>query len=510
MSFHALGFDTKILQAIKDAGYVTPTPIQAEAIPVAMAGQDIIGIAQTGTGKTAAFTLPILHHLSQLIKDGALSGIKVLIIAPTRELVVQIEDNIKGYAKYLPIKSVAIYGGVSERPQASALRHGVHIVVATPGRMLDLMNQKHGDFTALDVLVLDEADRMLDMGFLPDIKTIIKSLPRKRQTLMFSATLSKEIEGLTHEFQHQPKTVQIGKRANPADTISQFIYEVPRHLKNSLLLHLIIQPTFKTVLVFARTRHGVERVGRFLKEYGVKTATLHSDRSQNQRIRALKDFKAGLFQVLVATDVAARGIDVEDITQVVNFDFPANPEDYVHRIGRTGRAQANGDALSFVTPEDRNQLSNLESFIGKSLVRKKALGFDYNGPPSLSSEEEERIDDRRKLGPRNHRQEPTQKQNIPPTHRKVQFVTGTQTTKRNRIITSKVNHKLEEGTLGRAESKGPKKWIPSEKTMPISKTKNSERERSIGKKHVAPVKPPSGFWSKAPHNKGGSSKGKKR
>jgi ATP-dependent RNA helicase RhlE len=390
MPFSTLGLDPRILQSIKDAGYTEPTPIQAAAIPQVLAGHDVIGIAQTGTGKTAAFTLPILTQLGRITGQGPLRGIKALVLAPTRELVVQIEENVRAYASHLPLRVTKVFGGVSERPQIDALRRGADLVIATPGRLLDLMNQRHANFNALEFLVLDEADRMLDMGFLPDIRRIVKALPRKRQTLMFSATLSKEIEALTHEFQQHPKTVQIGRRANPAETVTQIVYEVPRHLKNPLLLHLLTDSAFNTVLVFAKMKHGADRIAKYLERYGVKTATLHSNRSQNQRLRALADFKSGAVRVLVATDIAARGIDVDGISHVVNFDFPMHSEDYVHRIGRTGRALAIGDAISFVTNEDQGALRSLERFIGRGLVRKRAEGFDYNAAPPPPGEDDQR------------------------------------------------------------------------------------------------------------------------
>jgi ATP-dependent RNA helicase RhlE len=390
MPFSTLGLDPRILQSIKDAGYTEPTPIQSAAIPQVLAGHDLIGIAQTGTGKTAAFTLPILTQLAKITGQGPLRGIKALVLAPTRELVVQIEENVRAYASHVPLHVTKVFGGVSERPQIDALRRGADLVIATPGRLLDLMNQRHANFSALEYLVLDEADRMLDMGFLPDIRRIVKALPRKRQTLMFSATLSKEIEALTHEFQQHPKTVQIGRRSNPAETVTQIVYEVPRHLKNALLLHLLVDPAFNTVLVFAKMKHGADRIAKYLERYGVRTATLHSNRSQNQRLRALADFKSGAVRVLVATDIAARGIDVDGISHVVNFDFPMHAEDYVHRIGRTGRAQAIGDAISFVTGEDQGALRSLERFIGRGLVRKRAEGFDYNAAPPPPSEDDQR------------------------------------------------------------------------------------------------------------------------
>ncbi|MDP9291395.1 MAG: DEAD/DEAH box helicase [Verrucomicrobiota bacterium] len=379
MPFRALKLAPQILDAIQEAGYTEPTPIQIAAIPEVLAGRDVIGIAQTGTGKTAAFVLPILTKLL----EGNRRGMRALIVAPTRELVVQIEENVRAYAKHAPLRMATIFGGVSERPQIEALRSGVDLVVATPGRLIDLMGQRQTNFSGIEFLVLDEADRMLDMGFLPPIRQIVKALPKQRQTLMFSASLSREIEKLTHEFQHSPKIIEIGRRANPAETVTQFVYEVRQHLKPALLLHLLADSKFDTVLVFTRTKHGADRIARRLESSGIKTGTIHSNRSQNQRLRALKDFKSGAVRVLVATDIAARGIDVDGISHVVNYDFPMHVEDYVHRIGRTGRAHAVGDAISFITPEDHGQLRSLERFIGRGIVRKRADGFDYNAaaPP---------------------------------------------------------------------------------------------------------------------------------
>jgi ATP-dependent RNA helicase RhlE len=378
MPFRLLHLAPQILKAIQEAGYAEPTPIQVAAIPEVLAGHDVIGIAQTGTGKTAAFIWPILTKLAAANRNGHRRGMRALIVAPTRELVVQIEENIRTYARYLPLRMATIYGGVSERPQIGALRSGLDLVVATPGRLIDLMGQRHTNFSGIEFLVLDEADRMLDMGFLPPIRQIVKALPRNRQTLMFSASLSREVEKLTREFQRSPKTIEIGRRANPAETVTQFVYDVRPDLKSALLLHLLADPTFDTVLVFTRTKRGADRIARKLEAGGIKTGTIHSNRSQNQRLRALKDFKSGAVRVLVATDIAARGIDVDGISHVVNYDFPMHAEDYVHRIGRTGRAHAVGDAISFVTPEEHSQLRSLEKFIGRGIVRKKAGGFDYN------------------------------------------------------------------------------------------------------------------------------------
>jgi ATP-dependent RNA helicase RhlE len=380
MPFRELGLGDRIFQAIQEAGYTEPTPIQAAAIPLVLTGQDLIGIAQTGTGKTAAFTLPILAKMSGMLNDGLPRKTRTLILAPTRELVVQIEENVRAYAKHLPLRMATIFGGVGERPQIDALRSGADIVVACPGRLLDLMDRRFGDFSRLEFLVLDEADRMLDMGFLPSIRRVIRGLPQKRQTLMFSATLSKEIESLTHEFQRNPKTVQIGRRSNPAETVAQFVYEVPGHLKPVLLTHLLQDEKMDSVLIFSRTKHGADKIARRLEQAGIKCGTLHSNRSQNQRLKALNEFKAGTVRVLVATDIAARGIDVDGISHVVNYDFPMHAEDYVHRIGRTGRAHAVGDAISFVSSDDYGSLKSLERFIGRGIVRKKAEGFDYHQP----------------------------------------------------------------------------------------------------------------------------------
>jgi ATP-dependent RNA helicase RhlE len=386
MPFTTLGLDDRLLRAIKDAGYTEPTPIQAAAVPLVLAGHDLIGVAQTGTGKTAAFTLPMLSMLAGAPPVQGRRKTRALVLAPTRELVVQIEENVVAYGKYVPLRIAKVFGGVGERPQVEALRSGAELVIATPGRLMDLMGQGHADFSGLQFLVLDEADRMLDMGFVPAIRKIVKVLPRTRQTLLFSATLSKEIEVLTKEFQHQPKKVEIGRRSNPAETVTQFIYEVTQEHKPALLAHLLRDSALNMVLIFTRTKHGADRVAKRLSRDGITTATLHANRSQSQRLRALDDFKSGKVRVLVATDIAARGIDVDGISHVVNFDFPPHMEDYVHRIGRTGRANAVGDAISFVTREDYAALRTLERFIGRGIIRKQAEGFDPKLFPVLPRE----------------------------------------------------------------------------------------------------------------------------
>jgi ATP-dependent RNA helicase RhlE len=378
MPFSKFGLEKAILRALEKAGYVRPTPVQTAAIPKVMQGHDLIAIAQTGTGKTAAFVLPILHRISQANQSDHPRGTKALILAPTRELALQIMESCRTYGNGSPIRVAAIFGGVEEDTQIKAIRKGVDIIVATPGRLIDLLERQKVDFSGLDTLVLDEADRMLHMGFLPDIETIVADLPKRKQTLMFSATLSKAIESLARRFLYQPKMVQIGTRSNPADTVEQCVYEVPAHLKNELLLELLKQPTFTRVLVFVRMKDGANRLTAFLQVAGLKAARLHSSRSQEQRLRALQDFKDGKFQVLVATDIVARGIDIDGVTQVINFDFPVNPEDYVHRIGRTGRAEAQGEAISLIPKGDLNLLGMTELAIGQRLERKRLRGFDYH------------------------------------------------------------------------------------------------------------------------------------
>lgn len=377
MPFTKFGLEEKILRAVKKAGYTQPTQVQTAAIPKVMQGGDVIAIAQTGTGKTAAFVLPILHRLAQREAENKLNGTKVLILAPTRELVIQLVENIEAYGRHLPIRVAAIFGGVDEVSQLRAARKGVHIIVATPGRLLDFIDRHKTDFSNLEVLVLDEADRMLHMGFLPDIEKIAEVLPKRRQTLMFSATFPREVESLAKKFLYKPERVQVGKKLNPADTVKQSVYEVPQHLKAAMLLELLKSPKFRRVLVFTRMKDGADRLTQFLKEREVKAEKLHSSRSQVQRMKALQDFKDGACDVLVATDIVARGIDIEGVSHVVNYDFPVNSEDYVHRIGRTGRAEHAGEAISFVPKGDLNLLGITEMAIGQRLERKRLRNFDY-------------------------------------------------------------------------------------------------------------------------------------
>jgi ATP-dependent RNA helicase RhlE len=382
MPFTDFGLDAGILRAIEKAGYRRPTPVQLAAIPKIMEGNDLIAIAQTGTGKTAAFVLPLLHRLLHPRHQNRGRGPQVLILAPTRELVVQITENILTYGRSHTPRVATIIGGVDEQAQIRALQKGASIVVATPGRLIDLCDRQQVDFSGLEALVVDEADRMLHMGFLPDLETILEHLPSRRQTLMFSATFPKEVESLARRFLRQPKMVQIGKRTNPADTVEQHAYEVPAHLKDQLLLALLRQPGFERVLVFVRMKDGANRLTTYLKNAQIGVTRLHSSRSQEQRLQALQDFKDGKIQVLVATDIVARGIDIDGVTHVVNYDFPVNPEDYIHRIGRTGRAEAQGLAISFVPRHDLNLLGILELSIGRRLPRKRLRGFDYHAAPA--------------------------------------------------------------------------------------------------------------------------------
>ncbi|MDX1582497.1 MAG: DEAD/DEAH box helicase [Thermoanaerobaculia bacterium] len=375
MSFHLLGLSARMRGAILRAGFEQPTPIQEKSIPLVLAGGDLIGIAQTGTGKTAAFALPILDRLAA---GRSLRSPRALVLAPTRELAAQIAETFTLFSRGGHLRTTTIFGGVGERPQISSLRRGTDILVATPGRLLDLADRGEVDFSAIETLVLDEADRMLDMGFLPQIRRIIRQIPTDRQTLMFSATLSREIETMTREFQRSPERVEIGRRNDPAATVVQTLYPVVKSRKVDLLLHLLENPELESVLVFSRTKHGADKISRKIERTGIATERIHSNRSQSQRTSALARFRSGRSRVLVATDIAARGIDVEGISHVINFDFPPAPEDYIHRIGRTGRADSSGIAISFVTSDDHASVRSLEKTIRKNLDRRSLE--EYSGP----------------------------------------------------------------------------------------------------------------------------------
>lgn len=361
MTFADLKLCAPLEKAVHNAGYVTPTPIQEQAIPVVMTGQDVFGIAQTGTGKTAAFSLPILHRL---FNEGPVKfGPRVLILAPTRELAIQINENIMTYAKGMRIRTVVLLGGVSIRPQIDNIRRGVDIVIATPGRLLDVIEHRALRLDKVHTLVLDEADRMLDMGFMPSIKQIIKLVPEQRQTLFFSATLPNEIRSLAHTILTNPVNVSVTPEKPTTEKVDQRLYFVERDHKRALLAHLLKEDLEGSVLVFTRTKRGADRVARDLEKVGMRVAAIHGDKSQMARQRALQDFKNGRMRVLVATDIAARGIDISSLPYVVNYDVPESPETYVHRIGRTGRAGNVGVALTLATPEDRSQLRDIEKLI---------------------------------------------------------------------------------------------------------------------------------------------------
>ncbi|CAN5511743.1 DEAD/DEAH box helicase [soil metagenome] len=380
-TFKSLGLSEPILRGVVDAGYNTPTPIQLAAIPAALAGKDITGTAQTGTGKTAAFVLPMLERLAASPSTDRRRPVRALVVAPTRELALQVETSVRTYGKHTGIRSIAIFGGVGMGPQLQAFQRGVDIVSATPGRLLDHMNRGSLDLSKVEILVLDEADRMFDMGFINDIRKIIKAIPTRRQTLLFSATFPPAIQQLAASVQQNPESVEIGTHTNAATSVTQYIYPVAQTQKMDLLLHLLKTEDIENVLVFSRTKHRANRITKKLSQVGIAAAAIHSNRSQNQRERALEDFKRGDVQVLVATDIAARGIDVQGISHVVNFDTPNQAEDYIHRIGRTGRAAATGDAITFVSRDEEEYLRQIEKHTGRRFERSKYPTFDYDSTP---------------------------------------------------------------------------------------------------------------------------------
>src|SRR5688572_7466803 len=381
VSFAELDLAPEVLHAVLDAGYTHPTPIQQQAIPLALEGRDLIGLAQTGTGKTAGFTLPIVHNLiSAPITDDKgtpVHRVRVLILTPTRELAAQVEESFRKYGKYTSLRVVPIFGGVGMEPQSKALRGGVDVVVATPGRLLDHMERQNVVFDELEVLVLDEADRMLDMGFAPQLNRIVAEIPPCRQTLLFSATMPPEVEALARKYLRKPIVVQVGRRSEAANTVTHAVYPVPRDRKTELLAELLKKEELDSVLIFTRTKHGADRVVRHLGGKGISATAMHSDRSQSERTRALDDFKIGKIRVLVATDIAQRGLDVTGITHVINYDVPQQPEDYVHRIGRTGRAAATGDAFTFMAPDEIAMVRTIERVIGQQIPRISVPGYDF-------------------------------------------------------------------------------------------------------------------------------------
>lgn len=375
MSFEALDLRAELLRAVNDQKYTTPTEIQAQAIPVVMAGKDLMASAQTGTGKTAAFTLPMLHRLAEKPAGGK-RQVRALILTPTRELAQQVTDNVFAYSRHLRLQSAAIYGGTSIVGQMRKLARGVDILIATPGRLIDHMDRGTVDLSQVEILVLDEADRMLDMGFMPAIERILKSVPQQRQTLLFSATFSPTITRLAQRFLRNPETIAAAKANSTADTVTQVAYRVDSHRKRELLTHLIGTNNWGQVLVFTRTKHGADRLARQLEEDGISSAAIHGNKSQGARTKALAQFKRNSVKALVATDVAARGIDIDNLPFVVNFDMPQNPEDYVHRIGRTGRGGLEGNAVSLVSAEENGQLAGVRRLVSSDLNAEIVEGFE--------------------------------------------------------------------------------------------------------------------------------------
>jgi ATP-dependent RNA helicase RhlE len=372
MAFSKLGLSDAMLQGVKAMGYVEPTPIQLRAIPLILSGADVIGSAQTGTGKTAAFALPILsqlgHHQAQP---------RVLVLEPTRELAAQVETAFRDFARFTDLRIAVVFGGVGYGQQRESLKKGVDIVVATPGRLLDLLEQGACRLDHVQFLVLDEADRMLDMGFLPDVRRIVQKCPRARHTSLFSATIPPEIETLIQWAMRSPKTIEIGARRSPAETVKHVIYPVSESQKTDLLLELLKRVNYESVIVFCRTKYGADRVAHLLKRSNHAVAILHSNRTQREREQALRGFRDGRYEVLVATDIAARGLDIADVSHVVNYDVPQHPEDYIHRIGRTGRMEARGDAFTLMVAEDARHVQAIERFISQKIPRVKLENFDY-------------------------------------------------------------------------------------------------------------------------------------
>jgi ATP-dependent RNA helicase RhlE len=396
-SFDSLGLRPELLRAIAEQGYTQPTPIQAQAIPAVVSGRDLLGAAQTGTGKTAAFALPILQRLSAR----NFSAIRCLVVTPTRELAAQVEQDFRTYGKHVSLRSACIFGGVGMQPQVDALRRGVDILVATPGRLLDHVQQKTVDLRQVEILVLDEADRMLDMGFIHDIRKILALLPQARQNLLFSATFPDEIRKLAASFMKDPQTVEVARRNTPAELVAQVQHPVDQQRKRELLTHLVKSNDWHQVLVFTRTKHGANRLAKQLNAAGVEADAIHGNKAQNHRTRTLKRFKDNELRVLVATDIAARGLDIEALPHVVNFDLPHVAEDYVHRIGRTGRAGAEGEACSLVSHEERPLMAAIEKLMNRKVEERAIAGFERGSAPQQQPQEREQ--------PRRH-QQPRQQQ----------------------------------------------------------------------------------------------------
>jgi len=376
MTFNDLGLATELLRAVSEQGYSQPTPIQSQAIPVVLKGGDLLAGAQTGTGKTAGFTLPLLQRLNVAQPQSGKRPVRALVLTPTRELAAQVGESIRAYGKFLPLRSSVIFGGVSIRPQIDSLRKGIDVLVATPGRLLDHVSQKTLDLSQVEILVLDEADRMLDMGFIRDIRKILALLPKKRQNLLFSATFSSEIKKLADNLLNEPAMIEVARRNTAAEAVTQSIHQVEKSRKRALLSHLISSNNWQQVLVFTRTKHGANRLAGQLAKDGISSTAIHGNKSQGARTKALADFKKNAVRVLVATDIAARGLDIDHLPQVVNFELPNVPEDYVHRIGRTGRAGREGEAISLVSNDELKLLKDIEKLLKRKLPKLAVAGFE--------------------------------------------------------------------------------------------------------------------------------------
>jgi ATP-dependent RNA helicase RhlE len=385
MSFSNLGLCAELLRAIKEEGYTTPTPIQSKSIPVILSKKDVLAAAQTGTGKTAGFTLPLLQRLKTAYNKDKKSHVRALILTPTRELAAQVAQSVETYGKYLPFKSAVIFGGVGINPQISLLKKGVDIVIATPGRLLDLVSQNCLDLTKVEFFVLDEADRMLDMGFINDIKKVLAILPKERQNLLFSATFSDDIKKLADGLLNAPVLIEAAKANSTSHKVEQSVHLVDRERKKELLLHLVNKNNWKQVLVFTRTKHGANKLSEALVKDGITSSAIHGNKSQGARTKALDDFKAGNVRVLVATDIAARGIDIDNLPHVINFELPNIAEDYVHRIGRTGRAGNEGEAISLVCVDEHDYLFGIEKLIKQKIKKIETIGFKVD--PNIKAEQ---------------------------------------------------------------------------------------------------------------------------
>ncbi|HEX6929222.1 MAG TPA: DEAD/DEAH box helicase [Gammaproteobacteria bacterium] len=381
MTFDTLGLSAALLRAVAEQGYTQPTPVQAQAIPAIIRGGDLMAAAQTGTGKTAGFTLPLLERLNRTPRTG--KAPRALILTPTRELAIQVDESVKTYGKYQPLKSFPIFGGVNINPQTTALRRGVEILVATPGRLLDHVEQRNIDLSRIEILVLDEADRMLDMGFIRDIRKVLALLPKRRQNLLFSATFSDDIRKLAHGLLESPEMIEVARRNTAAETVAQVVHPVDRNRKRELLSYLIGSKNWKQVLVFTRTKHGANRLAGQLETDGLRSAAIHGNKSQGARTKALAEFKSGKVRVLVATDIAARGLDIDQLPHVVNYELPNVPEDYVHRIGRTGRAGNEGEAMSLVCVDEHKLLKDIEKVLKREIPQVVIPGYepDPNAKP---------------------------------------------------------------------------------------------------------------------------------